>query len=86
MAEKTTDLFRAKRGVAILATCIVQTLHESDPDFEERFLKKLTEAYYELKDNSHADPREELELLSLTRELLTGFSVISGQGTPFLSR
>jgi hypothetical protein len=31
--EKTTDLLRAKRGVAILITCIIQTLNESDPTF-----------------------------------------------------
>lgn len=35
MAEQTTELHRTKRGVAILATCIVQTLNESDPTFQE---------------------------------------------------
>ena len=34
---KTTDLHRAKRGAAILATCIVKTLNDSDPTFQSRF-------------------------------------------------
>jgi hypothetical protein len=85
MAEKTTDLHRAKRGTAILATCLVQTLNESDPTFQERFLARLTMAYYELRDNSEGDVIQELELLSWTRELLTGFSHMEGQGKPFLA-
>lgn len=84
MAGQTTDLFRAKRGVAVLAACIVQTLNESDPSFETRFLERLSRAYRELKDNSEGDVIQELELLAWTRELLTGFSLFSGQGRPFL--
>ncbi len=80
-----SDLHRAKRGTAVLAICIVQALNESDPTFQERFLKKLTEAYSELRDNSEGDVIQELELLSWTRELLTGFSWSTGQGKPFLA-
>jgi hypothetical protein len=86
MIERTTDLHRAKRGgVAILATCVVQTLSESDPSFEERFLSRLSHAYQELKDNSEGDVIQEMELLAWTREYLTGFSHFTGQGKPFLS-
>ncbi len=84
MAEKMDDLFRAKRGVAILATCIVQTLNESDPTFQDRFLEKLSRAYDEVKDNMQGDVRQEMELLNWTREFLTGFSWVTGQGEPFL--
>ena len=49
MADQTTDLFRAKRGVAILVACVVQTLRESDPSFEERLLRRLGKAYRLLK-------------------------------------
>lgn len=80
----TTDLHRAKRGTAILAACIVQTLMESDPTFQERFLEKLGKAYRELKDDSDGDVIQELELLRWTQELLTGFSQFTGQGKPFL--
>lgn len=82
--DQTTDLHRAKTGVAILTTCVVQTLNESDPSFQDRFLKRLGNAYRELKDNSEGDVIQEMELLSWTRELLTGFSVHTGQGEPFL--
>lgn len=85
MAVQTTDLHRAKRGVAILAACVVQTLNESDPSFEARFLERLSRAYYELKDNSDGDVTQEMELLSWTRELLTGFNFLKGQGKPFLA-
>jgi hypothetical protein len=50
MTEKT-PLHRAKNGVAILATCTVQTLNESDPTFQDRFLERLATAYRELKGN-----------------------------------
>lgn len=84
--DKRPPLHRAKIGTAILATCLVQTLNETDPTFQERFLKKLSEAYYELRDNTEGDVIEQMELLSWTREFLTGFSQIAGQGKPFLSR
>ncbi|MCR5874397.1 hypothetical protein LRS10_09600 [Phenylobacterium sp. J426] len=86
MSDGLSELHHSKRGVAVLATCIVQTLNEGDPTFQERFLKKLTDAYYELRDNSEGDQRNEMELLSWTRELLTGFSQFSGQGKAFLER
>ena len=84
MPVQTTDLFRAKRGAAVLAACIVQTIDESDPTFQKRFLDRLSKAYLELRDNSEGDVIQELELLAWTRELLTGFSFIKGQEKPFL--
>lgn len=84
MTAQTSDLHRAKRGMAILAACVVQTLNESDPSFEERFLERLGRAYGELKDNSEGDVRQEMELVNWTRELLTGWSPITGQGKKFL--
>ena len=84
--KNLSELHRAKRGMAVLVTCIVQTLNESDPSFQDRFLKRLSEAYYEIRDNSEGDVRHQLELLSWTRQLLTGFSLITGQGKPFLDR
>ena len=38
------DLFHVRRGVAALAACIVQTLNESDPTFQERFVQRLEKA------------------------------------------
>lgn len=85
MEDKRSDLHRAKVGVSILTTCLVQTINETDPTFQERFLKKLSDAYYELRDNTDGDVIEQLELLNWTREFLTGFSLFTGQGKPFLS-
>jgi hypothetical protein len=86
MSDESNSLRRTKESVSILATCIVQTLNESDPTFQDRFLKKLTDAYYETSNNSEGDVIDSLEVLSWTRELLTGFSWVSGQGKPFLSK
>jgi hypothetical protein len=77
--------FTALRTVSrFLATCIVQTLNESDPTFTARFLDRLSRAYHELKDNSEGDVIQEMELLSWTRTCLTGFNHVTGQGKPFL--
>ena len=85
MSGRVSDLTHAKRGTAILAACVVQTLNESDSSFEERFLDRLARAYRELKDNTPGDVRHEMEVLAWARELLTGFNPIDGQGKPFLS-
>lgn len=81
---RDTDLDHLKKATAVLAACVVQTLDESDPSFETRFLERLERAYRELKDNTDGDVQHEMELLSWTRSLLTGFDMVSGQGTPFL--
>jgi hypothetical protein len=87
-SAQTSDLFRAKRGVAVLAACIVQTASESDPSFETRFLERLRHAYGLIRDNEdgtwEGDVIQELELLSWTRELLTGWNPVSGKVPVFL--
>ena len=84
MTEKTTDLHRAKRGVAALTACVVQTLNESDPTFRERFLENLGNVYYQFRDDTEGDVIQELELFSWTREYLTGWNMVTGQGKPLL--
>lgn len=84
MPAKQADLNHLAKGTAVLAACIVQTLSESDRTFQDRFVKRIEKAYYELRDNGE-DNLQELGMLSMTRELLTGFNLISGQGKPFLS-
>ena len=81
---RDTDLDHLKKATSVLAACVVQTLDESDPSFERRFLERLERAYRELKDNTDGDVQHEMELLSWTRSLLTGFSHATGQGAPFL--
>ncbi|MBO9504073.1 hypothetical protein J7348_05490 [Qipengyuania flava] len=82
---RDNDLDHLKKATAILGACVVQTLNESDPSFQGRFLERLSAAYRELKDNTDGDVQNEMELLSWTRSLLTGFDFASGQGEPFLS-
>ncbi|MGN7127533.1 hypothetical protein [Methylorubrum thiocyanatum] len=84
MNGQLSDLHRAKRGTAILAACIAQTVNESDPSFQARFLDRLERAYSELREDPAYEGAQELELLSWTRELLTGFSLATGKGEPFL--
>ena len=82
MTENLTELHRAKRGAAALTACVVQTLNESDPTFQERFLKRLGGVYSEFRDNTDGDVTQELELFQWTRQYLTGWNPITGQGKP----
>ncbi len=77
------DLKSVKSGTAVLVACLVQTLNETDPTFKDRFLERLSRAYAERLDEAE---RNELELLSWARELVSGFNFVSGQGKPFLEK
>jgi hypothetical protein len=74
-----TNLQSAQKATAALAACIVQTLNETDPSFQARFVRTLEKAYQEFRDATEGDYTCELDLLSYTRQLLTGFSVTTGQ-------
>lgn len=81
-----SDLTDLQEGTAILATCIAQSLSAVLPQFEEIFLEKLRDAYVHLKDNAGHDRPvvRQMELLNWTRQHLTGYSQIEGQGKKFL--
>ena len=70
-------LFHVRRGMAI---CVFQALNETDPTFQKRFLNKLERAYDLIRHDTEGDVRQELELLSTVRELLTGWSWSKGRG------
>jgi hypothetical protein len=79
--------WQIKSGAAALATCIVRTLNESDPTFQTRFLENLDKAYHAFREGEHSPDRDVvlvLEMLSWTRELLTGWNMITGQSRPLL--
>ena len=78
MYTRTTDLNHAKKGVATLVACIVQTLNESDPLFQDRFLARLAGTFESLRDSEMASIHE-LELLTYTREILAGSGFSHGQ-------
>ena len=78
--DQRSDLHRAMVGVAVLAACIVETMNDSDPTFQSRFLKKMTEAYYKLRDDTPGDQIEQMELLTWVRSFLIGLDFIGWTG------
>ena len=62
-----SPLDQTKLGVASLVACIVQTLGDTDKDFQKRFLDHLDDAYAELRHKTDTDC---LELLRWTRETI----------------
>lgn len=73
----------SKRGMAILLTCLVQELEAHQEGITQRFLDRLGRAYAEVR-HDDTPALDRLELIDWTRELLSGFSQIQGQGRPFL--
>jgi len=60
-----------KMGASTLVVCIVQTLSESDPTFQTRFLSRLEKAYMQLRDSpAGGAPLDCLELLVWVKETL----------------
>lgn len=93
MSRERDHAWAVKSGAAVLATCLVRAAEQSDPEFKDRFLKLLEAAYYHYRDHeggwttADGQPRETievLEMISWTREMITGWSNITGQGKPFL--
>jgi len=87
-----SELHQSKRGVAAAIACLVQTLNETDPTFQQRFLNRLGAAYKDIRDEPTGTPpstskndHDALEPLSWIREMLTGWNMIHGQREPFLS-
>jgi hypothetical protein len=73
----------AKFGVSVLVACLVQEIEASNPGFQGRYLERLGEAYARVRERD-TPALDRLELIGWTRELLTGFNIIDGQGAPFL--
>ncbi|NWJ25896.1 hypothetical protein [Rhizobium sp. RM] len=80
------DIRGVQEGVVILATCVVQTLEETNPGVQEKFLSRLEEAQFYLREQHPMPIEKSTEMLLWTRELLTGFTWGKGQGKPFLSK
>ena len=70
MSHPQLPLDPAKRAVATLALCIVQTLSESDPTFRERFLNRLAALYRDLRDHEPTPDLDGLELLSWVHDVV----------------
>ena len=82
----TTDqqIHDTKRGIAILATCIIQEVEAVHPGFTEHLGRRLERAYREVREDTDSPALDRLELINWVREMLTGWSPIHGQGKPFL--
>lgn len=81
MTEVDKKTEAVMRGTAVMVTCLAQTMSKED---QERFVERLSTAYFEMRDGPH-DPVL-LQMMSWTRELVTGFTWTEGQGKPFLER
>lgn len=55
-----TDIDQTKAAMAAVAACIVQTLHESDPSFLERFEPRLEEWYRAMQERGESHGMETL--------------------------
>jgi hypothetical protein len=84
MTRPDEDLRQMKRGTAVLFATLIETLKEIDPAASDRFTDNLDKAYAKIRNDS--DNLNAVELLSWTRELVTGHSIISGGGRPFFDR
>ncbi len=71
MVSQSDGVDHLKKGTAVLVACIVQALSKLDPGFREQFVRQMAVAYYGLPNNLDQESRIAMELLSLTRELLT---------------
>ncbi|TPJ52728.1 hypothetical protein [Mesorhizobium sp. B2-6-4] len=86
MSERGTidqQLHDTKSGVAILVTCLVQEISKTDSTFADRVMERFERAYREVKERD-TPALDRLELINWVREMLTGWSPISGQGRKFL--
>lgn len=84
MADQPSDLDRVKGATAILAACIAQALHETDTSFRPRLVAQIDRAYGMVRDDPDLLDHHDPEVLLWARELLSGFSRVTGQGKPFL--
>jgi hypothetical protein len=73
-----------KKATAILITCLVDAMTETDPNFKDRFLANLGHSYGKIRNDTH--DLNALELLNWTRSMITGFDHTEGQQQPFLNR
>ena len=51
--------------MAALIACVVQTLNESDPTFQKRFLKRLERGYDVIREDTEGEPIYDADGLSL---------------------
>jgi hypothetical protein len=70
MTVQTTHLSQAMKGAATLTALVVQTLSESDPSFQTRFLERLDAASHSLRNAPRSEARA-LEMLFWTKDILT---------------
>lgn len=83
-ALKPENVRQVKIGMATLATCIIKSLSERDPEIEQRFVGLLDKAYDNYRTCSDADPQHVLEVIHWTREMLKGWNPVPGRADPVL--
>jgi hypothetical protein len=87
LLSELTELNQVKQAVAVISTCIADALAEINPAFKNQFVANLDRAYTTLRDKGGTGMNptavHDLELISWTRMMVTGFSVSTDQGKTF---
>ncbi len=69
LANDLDSPFENKSAVAVVINCLVRTISEQDPSFDERFLQSLREDYYVAREPGSPGGLAAMELLRWVREL-----------------
>lgn len=69
LANDLDSPFESKSAVAIAINCLVRTISEQDPSFDERFLQSLSEDYYVAREPGAPGGLAAMELLRWVRDL-----------------
>ena len=81
---RTVELDNVKKATAMMFAAIIDTLVGTDSPQAKVFDQKLDQIYHHIRDDT--DDLNALELLSWTRNMITGFSRVDGQGAPLMKR
>jgi hypothetical protein len=82
-----TEMDDVKAAIALLFASLVEVAEEAgDEQFRDRFKRSIDAAYSKVRDGGPGAAKCDLETISWTRELVTGFNWKDGQQNPFLKR
>jgi hypothetical protein len=87
MQTELSEMDQLKQGIAIIFAAFDKALADTSPTFRSLLEIYLDEAYAKVQQEgcTAMNPKamHDLELISWTREMVTGQSVSKGQGKPF---
>lgn len=84
MLDSSDEVRQVKLATAALFTCLVRSMENVDPGLQERFLKKMSEAYDYFRGADQDEVLYLLETFAWTFEMITGREDGSAPKDPFL--